>query len=139
MGKKACATVLKEESQNVKALYRRAQAEHGLKNFSDCIRDCKRVVELDAQNKEARALQKEEDKKSKGLFANMCKALGKGPIPEPYKAKRPHEDDMDDDYDDDDVPMGEAPEPAQAETGQEAKDAEMSAEAADAKTADAGA
>merc|ERR1712178_131125 len=109
--KKACETVLKDESQNVKAIYRRAQAQYGLKNFSDCIRDCKRVVEGDAQNKEARTLlkqaqagQKEEDKKSKGLFANMCKALGKGPIPEPYKAKKPGYDDMDDD--EDDVPMG---------------------------------
>merc|ERR1711959_525574 len=113
--KKACDAVLKDDSQNVKAIYRRAQAEHGLKNFPECIRDCKRVVELDAQNKDARALlkqaqagQKEEDKKSKGLFANMCKALGKGPIPEPFKAKKPYEDDMDDEYDDEDVPMDDA-------------------------------
>merc|ERR1712039_1002603 len=85
--------VLKEDTQNVKATFRRAQAELGLKNFSDCIKDCKKVVELDPPNKEARALlkqaqagQKEEDKKAKGLFANMCKALGKGPIPEPGKS-----------------------------------------------------
>jgi len=104
--KKSCEAVLKEESQNVKAIYRRSQAEMGLKNFPECIRDCKRVIELDPQNKDARALlqqahkgQREEDKKSKGLFANMCKALGKGPIPEPYKAKRPREDDMDDEDD----------------------------------------
>merc|ERR1712136_371065 len=94
--KKACDEVLKEESQNVKALYRRAQAECGLKNFQECIWDCKRVIEIDSQNKDARALlrqaqvgQKEEDKKSKGLFANMCKALGKGPIPEPGKSQAP--------------------------------------------------
>jgi len=35
--------------------------------------------------KMAQVAQKEEDKKSKGLFTNMCKAIGKGPIPEPYK------------------------------------------------------
>jgi len=104
---KACAEVLKSDSQNVKALYRKAQAQCSLKNYSECISDCKRVVELDAQNKDARVLlkkaqagQKEEDKKSKGLFANMCKALGKGPIPEPYKAK-PQFDGMDEDDDDD--------------------------------------
>merc|ERR1712194_825834 len=77
-----------EDGLNVKATFRRAQAECGLKNFMECIRDCKKVVELDAKNREARELlkqaqagQKEEDKKSKGLFANMCKALGKGLIP----------------------------------------------------------
>jgi len=110
--KTACNAVLKDDARNVKATYRRAQAELGLKNFSDCIRDCKKVIEIDAQNKDARNLlkqaqlgQKEEDKKAQGLFANMCKALGKGPIPEPYKAKDNVMDDADmdgeDDYEDD--------------------------------------
>merc|ERR1711879_21855 len=109
--KKSCTAVLKDDGQNVKAVFRKAQAELHLQNFLECIQDCKRVVQLDPQNKDARALlkkaqagQKEEDKKSKGLFANMCKALGKGPIPEPHKAKK--EMDMDDDMDDEeDVPM----------------------------------
>merc|ERR1712136_110685 len=57
--KKLCEAVLKEERQNVKALYRRAQAECCLKNFQECIRDCKLVVELDTRNKDARALLKE--------------------------------------------------------------------------------
>merc|ERR1712048_920946 len=98
--KKSCNAVLKEEGQNVKAIYRRAQADHGLKNFQECIADCKRIIELDSSNKDARTLhkqavacQKEEDQKSKGLFANMCKALGKGPIPPPGKTKAPYEDD----------------------------------------------
>mmetsp|Transcript_28141 Transcript_28141/g.79900 ORF Transcript_28141/g.79900 Transcript_28141/m.79900 type:complete len:181 (+) Transcript_28141:940-1482(+) len=92
--KAACNNVLKDDKTNAKALYRRAQAELGLKNFMECIGDCKNVVELDPQSREARALlkqalaaQKEEDKKAKGLFANMCKALGKGPIPPPGKDK----------------------------------------------------
>ena len=101
--KKACEAVLKEERQNVKALYRRAQAECCLKNFQECIRDCKLVVELDTRNKDARALlkealagQKEEDRKSKGLFTNMCKALGKGPIREPGKSKEREESEEED-------------------------------------------
>jgi len=110
--KTACNAVLKDEKSNAKALYRRAQAEHSLKNFIECIKDCKSVVEVDPQNRDARALlkqaqagQKEVDKQAKGLFANMCKALGKGPIPEPGKSKRQY-DDMEDD--DDDAIMGDA-------------------------------
>jgi len=89
----ACNSVLREDTQNVKALYRRAQAEFGLKNFLECIGDCRKVVELDAQNKDARALlrqaqaaQREEDKKAKGVFANMCKAFGGA---RPSSDKRP--------------------------------------------------
>jgi len=97
--KVSCNAVLKVRPENVKALYRRAQAEHGLKNYLECIRDCKSVLQIDSQNRDARTLlkqatagQKEVDKMSKGLFANMCKALGKGPIPEPGKPN------IDDDY-----------------------------------------
>merc|ERR1712060_128186 len=105
--KTTCNTILKDEKQNVKALYRLAQAELGLKNFAECIQGCKTIVSIDSQNRDARALlkqaqagQKEVDKQAKGLFANMCKALGKGPIPEPGKSK-PIGDDMDDDEGDD--------------------------------------
>jgi len=76
--KKACETVLKEEPKKVKAMFRKAQACYEMKDIQDCIHDLKRLVEIDAQNKEARALmkkthvaQKEDDKKSKGLFTNM--------------------------------------------------------------------
>jgi len=111
--KTLCNAVLKDEKSNAKALYRRAQAELGLKNFPECMADCKKVVEVDPQSKEARALlkqaqaaQREEDKKAKGLFANMCKALGKGPIPPPGKAA-PVGDFGDDDEDDDMPPPAE--------------------------------
>merc|ERR1712151_599883 len=116
--KKSCDAVIKEESHNVKAYYRRAQAELGLKNFPECIRDCKKVLEMEPQNRDVRTLlqqaqtgQKEEDKKSKGLFANMCKALGKGPIPEPGKSKPPLDNDEEDEDEamdvDDKVPPAE--------------------------------
>merc|ERR1712110_986871 len=90
---------------NAKALYRRAQAEFHLKNFEETRRDLKKLLDSDSQNKDARALlkqtqaaQKEEDKNAKGLFQNMCKALGKGPIPPPGKTKDPMAGmDMDDD------------------------------------------
>merc|ERR1712228_711646 len=89
----------KDDKQNVKAIYRRAQAQHGLKNFNDSIEDCKKVVELDPQNREARELlkkaragQKEIDKQAKGMFNNMCKALGKLTTPQTAGTKRPHED-----------------------------------------------
>merc|ERR1712032_1790222 len=112
--KTSCNNALKEDSANVKAIFRRAQADFGLKNFMDCMRDLKKVLELDPQNKDARALykqaqagQKEEDKKSKGLFAKMCAGLGKGPIPEPGKKQKL---DDDDDMDDEDLDAPEKPE-----------------------------
>merc|ERR1712063_191992 len=110
--KKACDTVLKEEPNNVKAMFRKAQACYEMKDIQDCTRDLKRLIEIDAQNKEARVLmkkaqvaQKEDDKKSKGLFTNMCKALGKGPIPDPYKEKKPCNDN---DMSDNDEPFSTA-------------------------------
>merc|ERR1712063_143797 len=97
--KKACDLVLKDEPNNVKAMFRKAQAHYEMKDIQDCIRDLKRLIEIDPQNKDARTLmkkaqvaQKEDDKKSKGLFTNMCKALGKGPIPEPYREKKSYGD-----------------------------------------------
>jgi len=135
--RKSCVAVLKDDGQNVKAIFRKAQADLHLKNYLDCMQDCKRVVELDAQNKDARLLlkkaqagQKEEDKKSKGLFANMCKALGKGPIPEPFKAKK----EMDDEYDEEeDVPM--AGDDAAESAAEAVAAATAGADAAEAKDA----
>lgn len=110
--KKSCTTVLKDERQNVKALFRRAQADVALKNFMDAMADLKQCIDIDPQNKAARALYKEaqvgqkgEDKKSKGLFAKMCGGLGKGPIPPPGKDKSMAEDDEDMDDDEDEEAM----------------------------------
>merc|ERR1712032_459606 len=141
-GKQACNDVLKDDKDNIKALFRRAQCDFEFKNFQECITDCKKVIELDPQNKACRSLltdakagQKKDDQQAKATFANMCKALGKGPIREPYKEKKPADDfdNMDDD-EDEDVPMqteGEAPK----------ADAEMEAtkegEASEAKAGDA--
>ena len=93
--KASCDAVLKDDSHNVKALFRKAQAELGLKMFLECAEDVKKVLDLEPQNKEARALakeaakgQKEEDQKSKGVFGKMCSALGTGPIREPYVDRR---------------------------------------------------
>lgn len=132
--KKNCNNVLKEDSQNAKALFRRAQADIGLNNFMDSMHDLKRLVEMDPKNMEARNLykvaqagQKQEDKKSKGLFANMCKALGKGPIPEPYKSKSVVPED-DEESGDEDAEMPEAADPPQdaaAEKKDEAAEAEV--------------
>lgn len=80
--KQACNAVLKDEASNLKALFRRAQANFGLFEFAACVSDVRRVLDVDPNNKEARVLlkqaqtgQKEEDKKVKGLYANMCKGL----------------------------------------------------------------
>ena len=93
--KASCDTVLKDDVHNVKALFRRAQANFGLKSFMECTFDVKKVLELEPQNREARSLakevqkaQKEEDQKSKGMFGKMCQALGTGPIREPYVDRR---------------------------------------------------
>ncbi|CAK9000614.1 unnamed protein product [Durusdinium trenchii] len=119
--KASCSTVLKDSANNVKALFRRAQAEFGLKNYLDCVKDVKKILELEPNNREARALaknaqagQKEEDKKSKGLFGKMCKALGKGPIPEPYKDKTFDFDEDEAAEENDGEAEAEAPEMAQA-------------------------
>merc|ERR1711972_480383 len=114
--RKSCNNVLKEDSRNVKALFRRAQAHLGEKSFTDCISDLKKLVEVDPQSREARSLmkeaqagQKEEDKKSKGMFAKMCAGLGKGPIPEPGKSKPLATDDYESE-DEEELPAVEAAE-----------------------------
>jgi len=105
--KKTCTGILKDDTMNVKALYRRAQAELGLKNFIECMQDLKKVLTKDPQNRDARALYKEAqagqkviDQESKEVFKKMCGGLGKGPIPEPGKAPKEEgsEDEEEEDF-----------------------------------------
>ncbi|CAJ1343896.1 unnamed protein product [Effrenium voratum] len=51
-----CDEVLKEEPKNIKALYRRAQGHMGSYDFQDAAKDCKKIMELEPENKDARLL-----------------------------------------------------------------------------------
>mmetsp|Transcript_43936 Transcript_43936/g.116100 ORF Transcript_43936/g.116100 Transcript_43936/m.116100 type:complete len:613 (+) Transcript_43936:28-1866(+) len=97
--KKHCDAVLKVESMNVKALYRRACALVETRDFFNAIRDCDNVLMTDPGNADAKRLkqsakkgQKEEDMKSKALWGRMCGAFGKMETPEPQPAP-PESDD----------------------------------------------
>merc|ERR1712187_94521 len=81
--KKCCNGLLKDDPLNVKALFRRAQADVSLKNFPDAMDDLKKVLETDSANAEAKRLlleakkgQKEADKQAKGMYSKMCTAFG---------------------------------------------------------------
>eukprot|EP00434_Breviolum_minutum_P014173 symbB.v1.2.012494.t1/scaffold862.1/size157115/3 len=110
LNKAACHLKLKQHQDARRccnnALFRRAQAAFGLYEYAECVRDIKRILELDPNNREAKVLykqaqigQKEEDKKVqctvictcpkmsqvlqvKGMFTKMCKGLAS-----PAKAK----------------------------------------------------
>eukprot|EP00929_Paragymnodinium_shiwhaense_P116790 TRINITY_DN866_c0_g2_i1.p1 TRINITY_DN866_c0_g2~~TRINITY_DN866_c0_g2_i1.p1 ORF type:complete len:683 (+),score=196.34 TRINITY_DN866_c0_g2_i1:75-2123(+) len=82
--KASCTTVLKDDPRNVKALFRRATALKDHKEYVDAMTDLKHLLEEDKDNKAAQQLmkecehlQKQVDKKSKNMYANMCKGLGK--------------------------------------------------------------
>eukprot|EP00933_Yihiella_yeosuensis_P052737 TRINITY_DN5084_c0_g1_i1.p1 TRINITY_DN5084_c0_g1~~TRINITY_DN5084_c0_g1_i1.p1 ORF type:complete len:344 (-),score=78.74 TRINITY_DN5084_c0_g1_i1:354-1385(-) len=84
----ACGYVLEEDSQNLKALFRRAQAHLELEDYFDALRDLKSVLEVDPSNADAKRLmaevkrrQKEADSTSKEMFARMCAGLGELPHP----------------------------------------------------------
>lgn len=49
--KQSCNEVLKVESRNAKALYRRGQAEIGLKNYDEALRDLKMAHQMLPNNK----------------------------------------------------------------------------------------
>lgn len=109
--RKCCETVLKDEANNIKALFRRATANKELGEYQDAMKDCKFILEQDKTNVDARKLipklkelQKAEDNKSKSVFANMCKGLGKLNTPAPQVSK-PVVPDDDFDDEDDDMPM----------------------------------
>jgi FK506-binding protein 4/5 len=78
----ACSKVLKEDPQNVKALFRRAQSLENLAQFDRALNDAKRGLEIEPSNTELRALYgkiRDQVKKSndqmKGLYSKMMKAV----------------------------------------------------------------
>jgi len=85
---RACNHVLEEEPQNVKALFRKAQARLAMGDALRALPDAIAALELEPQNKEirnlvaqVRARQKDLDRTVKGMYAGMCSALGNLPHP----------------------------------------------------------
>eukprot|EP00929_Paragymnodinium_shiwhaense_P008605 TRINITY_DN112560_c0_g1_i1.p1 TRINITY_DN112560_c0_g1~~TRINITY_DN112560_c0_g1_i1.p1 ORF type:complete len:683 (+),score=240.93 TRINITY_DN112560_c0_g1_i1:134-2182(+) len=105
----SCNVVLKEDRNNAKALYRRAKAQHERNENVEAEKDLEKLLELQPDNTDAKALlpvvkkaQKVADKESKDIFGNMCKAFGKlpqqdrsaKPKPKPAPKKEEPEDPM---------------------------------------------
>lgn len=79
-----CNKILQADRNNTKALLRRAKAQFSRNNPADALRDLERVVELQPDNSEAKALipsvkkaQKVLDKESKSAYAKMVEGIGK--------------------------------------------------------------
>mmetsp|Transcript_63971 Transcript_63971/g.187669 ORF Transcript_63971/g.187669 Transcript_63971/m.187669 type:complete len:741 (+) Transcript_63971:172-2394(+) len=80
--KVACGEALREDENNVKALFRRARAHVATNDINDAILDTKKALVADPQNKEARELlqecrdlQKDQASKHKEDITNMIKGL----------------------------------------------------------------
>ena len=76
--------MLEQESHNVKALYRRAEAYLGSEDFFEGIADLKRALEIEPSNrdvasslKRAKQMQSAVDKKQAKLYGNMFTRLAK--------------------------------------------------------------
>ena len=100
----ACDKVLKDEEDNVKALFRRGKARHEGRDHLDSQADLLRFIELNPSNNEAKVLrqhvkraQKLVDQKAKATYAKMCGGLGKLGADERTKAAEAKaEPDLDD-------------------------------------------
>ncbi|GLC35269.1 hypothetical protein PLESTB_000582700 [Pleodorina starrii] len=75
-----CNNVLEYDSQNVKALYRRAQAQMGLQDLFEAEQDIKKALYTEPKNADVLALQrklkvamKEQNKKEASLYSKMFK------------------------------------------------------------------
>lgn len=73
-----CVKALQYEPTNVKALFRRAQAELGMGNYANCVQDAARCLELEPKNKEAELLrrkavddEKKAKQKEKAMYSKM--------------------------------------------------------------------
>lgn len=82
-----CSSVLEHESNNIKALFRRAQAFSALEEYDKAIKDCRRAVDIDRSNREVRELlqrvlqknkseEQEAKQKHKGFFKGVMKSMG---------------------------------------------------------------
>lgn len=87
-----CNSILADDRNNIKVLFRRAKAHNGRREFKEAIQDLDRLLELDPTNAEAKALlprckkaQKDADKESQGTFGKMCQAFGS--LPEQDRSK----------------------------------------------------
>jgi FK506-binding protein 4/5 len=76
----ACSKVLKEDPDNVKALFRRAQAMAKNAEFNKALTDLKRAAEIEPSNSDVRSLYqsvreeaKKNDSQMKGLYAKMMR------------------------------------------------------------------
>lgn len=76
--KEACNKVLSEERDNIKALYRRAQAQFHRSEYSEATQDIQRLLDIDSGNTEAKSLlsqvrsaQRVADKQATKMYANM--------------------------------------------------------------------
>mmetsp|Transcript_43850 Transcript_43850/g.81893 ORF Transcript_43850/g.81893 Transcript_43850/m.81893 type:complete len:312 (-) Transcript_43850:52-987(-) len=73
-----CVKVLGYDKSNIKATFRRAQAEFALHNFKACVEDTTRMLELEPANKDAEQLkkkaldaEKKEKKQEKAMYSKM--------------------------------------------------------------------
>eukprot|EP00929_Paragymnodinium_shiwhaense_P072040 TRINITY_DN36578_c0_g1_i1.p1 TRINITY_DN36578_c0_g1~~TRINITY_DN36578_c0_g1_i1.p1 ORF type:complete len:960 (-),score=348.16 TRINITY_DN36578_c0_g1_i1:153-3032(-) len=81
---RACDDVLKEQSSNEKALYRRASAHHHLGNYSLAEADLSKTLRANPRNKDARQLleqvkadAREFGNSQKSVYANMMKGIAR--------------------------------------------------------------
>jgi len=79
-----CNTILKDDRNNTKALLRRAKAHFSRHEHTDALKDLDRLLELQPDNSEAKALipqvkraQKVLDKESKSAYAKMFEGINK--------------------------------------------------------------
>mmetsp|Transcript_178760 Transcript_178760/g.567238 ORF Transcript_178760/g.567238 Transcript_178760/m.567238 type:complete len:594 (-) Transcript_178760:358-2139(-) len=84
--KDLCTSVLKEDASNPKALFRRAKAQIGLREYPEAISDLERLLEVEPASTEGRTLlretkrlRKQSDSKDSFTFAKMVSGLGDMP------------------------------------------------------------
>eukprot|EP00933_Yihiella_yeosuensis_P014469 TRINITY_DN12974_c0_g1_i1.p1 TRINITY_DN12974_c0_g1~~TRINITY_DN12974_c0_g1_i1.p1 ORF type:complete len:328 (-),score=107.33 TRINITY_DN12974_c0_g1_i1:288-1271(-) len=72
-----CTKVLQYDEKNVKAFFRRAQAELAVGNFTACIEDAQKVLEIEPANKEAEQLKRKAAADAKKQKQNEKAMYGK--------------------------------------------------------------